>query len=109
MIPIINKFGNFEVGSRAEGPLKEDPNYFFFKGPRLQPTCRRLGIEYCSAVVGFRGKKKYGYSPIIGGVVIPTNSVRVLRNNLPGRKKKRKGQISLELKLRWLIKSNKEN
>lgn len=52
-------------------------NYVHVGGKRLQPLCRRLGIKYAEALIGFAegGRKgRFGYSPKIDGVVVSARS-----------------------------------
>jgi len=51
--------------------------YVHIEGERLQPLCRKLGINYAQALVGFdeRGRRgKYGYAPSFNGVVVSARS-----------------------------------
>ncbi len=51
--------------------------YTHVPGSRLQPICRKLGIKFAEALVGFveRGRKaRYGWKPLKDGVVVAKRS-----------------------------------
>ncbi len=71
-LKIANRYGNVDV--RQALPKR----YAHISGERLQPLCRKLGIKYAPALVGFEGKKRYGYSPVFDGVVVSAQSATKL-------------------------------
>jgi hypothetical protein len=81
-LKIANTFGSVDV----RGKLAR--TYAHVPGPRLQPLCRKLGIRYADALVGFRerGRKaRFGYSPVLDGVVVSARSAPKLRKAVEDR------------------------
>jgi len=68
MLKISNSYGNVDVRSSLS------KRYCHVTGCRLGQLCEWLGIKYSKAVVGFAGKKRFGYSPVFDGVVISVRS-----------------------------------
>jgi hypothetical protein len=68
MLKIANSFGNVDVRERLPKA------YVHVQGDRLQPLCRKLGINYAQALVGFAKRGKYGYAPKLNGVVVSARS-----------------------------------
>jgi len=84
-LKIANSFCNVDV---RKGLSKA---YVHFKGQRLQPLCRKLGIKYAQALVGFseRGRKaRFGYQPIFDGVVVSAKSASKLMYAVEDRDKR---------------------
>lgn len=75
MLKIANRYGNCEVG---KGVPK---GYVHIRRP-CHATCRKLGIRYVPALVGWTGKKKYGFKPQMDGVVVTRHSASRLRVEL---------------------------
>jgi uncharacterized protein (TIGR02996 family) len=73
MLKIANRYGNCEVG---KGVPK---GYVHIRRP-CHATCRKLGIRYVPAVVGWHGDKKYGWKPQTDGVVVTRHSASRLRS-----------------------------
>ena len=67
-LAIASDFGSIDVRNRLP------KTYIHIKGQRLQPLCRKLGIKFAPALIGFGGQKRYGYRPIFDGVVISARS-----------------------------------
>lgn len=75
-LKIANSYGSVDV----RGKLAR--TYVHVPGLRLQPLCRKLGIRYADALVGFseRGRKaRFGYGPVLNGVVVSARSAPTLR------------------------------
>lgn len=53
--------------------------YTHVRGNRLQPLCNKLRIKYAAALVGWEGKKRYGFRPVLDGVVVSSRSAAKLR------------------------------
>ena len=67
-LAIANTFGNVDVRSGAP------KGYVHVKGTRLQPLCRKLGIKFAPALIGFEGEKRFGHHPVLDGVVVSERS-----------------------------------
>lgn len=67
-LKISNCYGNVDV--RNGLPSK---SYVHVRGERLQPLCRKLGINFAQALIGVR-KSKYGHTPQFDGVVVSVRS-----------------------------------
>jgi len=68
LLAIANSFGNVDVRQ----PLSK--RYVHVRGQRLTLLCDKLGIRYAKALVGFDGEKRYGYRPVLDGVVVAAGS-----------------------------------
>jgi len=82
-ISIVNCYGNVDLTN-----TRLDRRYKHVPGKRLQPLCRKLGIKFADAVVGFSGHKRYGYKPDKDGVVISSRSVDKLLAEIAAREKR---------------------
>src|SRR6516164_11326689 len=85
MLKIANSYGNVDVRDGV-------PNgYEHVRGKRLQPLCRKLGIEFDRALVDIEQSGAYR-RPIFDGVVVPADCAAKLieainaRNNTPAAK-----------------------
>jgi len=65
----VNEFGNVDLTRQKLGK-----RYVHVKGKRLQPLCRKLGIKFAEAIVGFDEYRSRCYSPIKDGVVVSARS-----------------------------------
>ncbi len=84
-LKIANCYGNVDVRKKLSKA------YVHVGGQRLQPLCRKLGIKYAQALVGFseRGwKVRFGYQPEFDGVVVSARSAQKLRRAIEGRVKR---------------------
>jgi hypothetical protein len=85
MLEIVNSYGNVDV---RNGVPK---GYEHIGGKRLQPLCRKLGIEFVRALVNIEQSGPYRRR-ILDGVVVPADSAAKLieainaRNNTPAAK-----------------------
>jgi len=79
LLKIANCYGN--VDTRTGIPKR----YTHIPGKRLQPLCRKLGIKYAEAFVGFKGSERKGYKPEIDGVVVSTISAPKLLKEIEER------------------------
>lgn len=70
-ITIANGYGNVDIQASIPDGFQH------VKGKRLQPICRKLGIPYANALVGWAGTKKYP-KPEMDGVVVPHESAAKL-------------------------------
>ena len=78
----LNEYGNIVITDAIpEGLVHVDL-------PRLGPTCKRLGIEYAKAVVGWTD-----YGPILSGVVIHEADRPKLDQALAAKAQKQKRQV----------------
>ena len=68
-LAIANGYGNVDLTKTTL-----DGRYRHVSGKRLQPLCRSLGIKYAEAVVGWTGNRRYGYRPVMDGVVVSARS-----------------------------------
>lgn len=85
MLKVANRFGNVDVRQRRSKA------YVHVEGERLQPLCRKLGINYAQALVGFveRGRRgKYGYSPLFNGVVVSVRTASKLLQTVKEREER---------------------
>src|SRR5580765_7200394 len=78
----VNRYGDIVVADGVPEGLVH------VKQPRLGPTCRRLGIEYASAVVGWNGRNY----PEFSGIVIRAADHPVLEEALAEKAIKRRQQ-----------------
>jgi hypothetical protein len=71
-LPIANGYGNVDVrNGTPEG-------YSHVPGKRLQPLCRKLGIDCADALVGWGGRRRFP-KPVFDGVVLAaTDKPRLL-------------------------------
>ncbi len=84
-LKIANCYGNVDVRKKLSKA------YVHVGGQRLQPLCRKLGIKYAQALVGFseRGRKaRFGYQPEFDGVVVSARSARKLHSAIEERVKR---------------------
>ena len=84
-LKIANDYGNVDVREKLSKA------YVHVGGQRLQPLCRKLGIKYAQALVGFseRGRKaRFGYQPEFDGVVVSARSAQKLRRAIEERVKR---------------------
>ena len=65
---VCNSYGNVDVR------VKLSRSYAHIPGPRLQPLCRKLGVRYAKALVGFSKEGRHGYKPVLDGVVVSAKS-----------------------------------
>jgi len=72
MLKIANRYGNVEV-------VKGVPRGYVHIRRPCHATCRKLGIQFVPAVVGWHGDKKYGWKPQTDGVVVTRRSASRLR------------------------------
>jgi len=70
VLAIANGYGNVDLTKTAL-----DGRYRHVSGKRLQPLCRALGIKYAEAVVGWTGSGRYGYKPLMDGVVVSAKAL----------------------------------
>lgn len=74
-LKIANSYGNVDVRTKLSKA------YVHVGGQRLQPLCRKLGIKYAQALVGFseRGPSaRFGYQPQFDCVVVSARYARKL-------------------------------
>jgi hypothetical protein len=64
ILPIANAYGNYEIATGIPD------GYVHVQRKRLQPLCRRLGIEYIDAVTSIGGNQRYGYHPVKHGFIV---------------------------------------
>lgn len=70
-----NAYGNVDI--REGVPM----GLVHFSRERLQPLCRKIGIDYAEAMTGFTSRsKKYGYKPVMDGVVVWAKDANKLRD-----------------------------
>ena len=74
----VNQYGNVEI---RNGVPK---GYVHMRGERLQPICRKLGIVWAPALIGFE-KNRYGCKPILDGVVVSARSAEKVREAIKER------------------------
>lgn len=82
MLKISNSYRNVDV---RNGFSKR---YCHVRGDRLGQLCDKIGIKYAKALIGFNGKKRYGYSPVFDGVVISSRSKAKLLKAIEERSKR---------------------
>ncbi|MGL4423258.1 MAG: hypothetical protein ACRCZF_21530 [Gemmataceae bacterium] len=84
-LKVSNSYGSVDVRRKLAA------RYVHVPGPRLQPLCRKLGIRYADALVGFneRGRKaRFGYKAVLDGVVVSAKSAPKLRNAIVDREQR---------------------
>lgn len=81
LLKIVNEYGNVDVCSSLPKEFEHVP------GKRLQPLCRKLGIRYAPALVGWGGSKKYP-KPQFDGVVVCHQSADRLRAEIEERERR---------------------
>ena len=59
--------------------------YVHVSGERLQPLCRKLKIKFAEALVGFKSSRRFGYSPVLDGVIVSSRSAAKLRTEIAAR------------------------
>jgi hypothetical protein len=59
----MNAHGNIDVSSLPA-------HLAHIKGKRLQPLCRKLGIDHCPALTGFTEFRPSQFAPVLDGVVV---------------------------------------
>lgn len=69
----VNEFGNVDLTRQKLGR-----RYAHVRGKRLQPLCRKLGIKFAEAIVGFDEYRSRCFSPIKDGVVVSARSASKL-------------------------------
>ncbi len=72
LLQIANQYGNVSVECGVP------TGYEHIRGARLQPLCRKCGIEYANARVGWGGTRKHP-KPILDGVVVKVGCATRLR------------------------------
>ena len=72
LLHIANQYGNVSVECGVP------TGYEHIRGARLQHLCRKLGIQYADALVGWGGTQKYP-KPILDGVVVRVDCAARLR------------------------------
>ena len=82
-LAIENEYRNFDL-TRNKLPAR----YQHVSGNRLQPLCRKLGIRYCEAVVGFEDYGYHKYSPVKDGVIVSRQSTPKLMTAIREREKR---------------------
>jgi hypothetical protein len=80
-LPIANSYGNVDIR------LGIPEGYEHVEGLGLQPLCRKLGISYSQALIGFTNKNKSS-KPILDGLVVKKESVPGLRTAIAEREKR---------------------
>lgn len=80
-LAIVNEYGNVDLTK-----TRLTKRYRHIRGKRLQPLCRKLQIKYADAVVGWSGKKRYGYKPVTDGVVVSAASAPKLLAEIEARR-----------------------
>jgi len=89
ILAIANGYGNVDV---CDGLRK---GYVHVRGQRLQPLCRKLGIKFAQAWIGFDGKKRYGYHPVFDGVVVSARSAPKLLTAIKDRDERAQSPAAL--------------
>lgn len=74
-----NQYGNVDIIDGVPA------GYGHVSGRNLQPLCRKMGIKFAPAVVGFTGSRRYGYQPVKDGVVVSAKSAPKLEAALAER------------------------
>jgi hypothetical protein len=82
LLKIANGYGNVDVRGGVPG------GYVHVPGERLQPLCRKLKIKFAPALIDFTGKRRYGYSPVLDGVVVSSRSAPKLLAELEARQQR---------------------
>lgn len=82
-LAIVNKYGNVDLTK-----AKLSKRYTHVSGKRLQPLCRKLGIKYAEAVVGWTDGGRYGCKPQMDGVVVTAQSAPRLLDEIAARTKR---------------------
>lgn len=72
-LAITNGFGNVDVRQKLPG------RYAHVPGERLQPLCRKLGIKFAPALVGWQDRGQYPAKPLFDGVVVAASVAAKLR------------------------------
>jgi hypothetical protein len=83
-LKIGNVYGNFDLtrGSCPKG-------YQVVSGDRLTLLCRKLNLRFVQAVTGWTGKKRYGYKPVFGAVIVSAKAAPKLLAAIQEREAKR--------------------
>lgn len=90
-LAIENKFGNVDL---TRTTLSK--RYQHVSGKRLQPMCRKLGIRFAEAVVGFEGSRRIGWRPKKDGVIVSVQSADKLRKLIEERDARKRPPLSPE-------------
>jgi Rad4 beta-hairpin domain 3 len=88
---IANSYGNVDVRNGLSQAYRQ------IKGKRLQPLCRKLGIKFAEALVGFEENGSY-YRPIVDGVVVSARSAPKLLEAITARNKRTQSPAALARK-----------
>lgn len=80
-LKIANQYGNVDI------QLGVPKGYEHVHGERLQPLCRKLGIMYAQALIGWGGSRKYP-KPVLDGVIISNRSSARLREAVAEREQR---------------------
>jgi hypothetical protein len=84
LLKICNEYGNVE--------MPPPRGYTQVKGKRLQPLCRKLGIAFAPAMIGWGGTKRYP-KPLFDGVVVATRSAPKLVSAIAEREARNSPEI----------------
>lgn len=71
-LPITNQYGNVDM-TDGKTPI----GYRWIRQRSAKTICDRNCIPYARALVDFRGKKKYGFTPVFDGVVVRAEDARL--------------------------------
>lgn len=102
VLKIANQFRNLDI--RFGIPK----GYEHISGMRLQSLCRKLGIRYADALVGWGGTKKFP-KPILDGVVVICRSAVRLRSEIQQRNRRNPPEKRIQAALRRAESKEKEN
>ncbi len=80
-LAVANDYGSIDVQDSCP------KGHVHIRGKRLQPLCRRLGVKYAAALVGFR-EYRGQYSPILDGVVVTERSAPKVRQAIAEREER---------------------
>ncbi|MAX35776.1 MAG: hypothetical protein CME33_04310 [Gimesia sp.] len=83
---LLLKIANFYANVDIRNGLPK--RYVHVSGKRLQPLCRKLGIKYADALIGFTGSKRRGYKPETDGVIVSKISAPKLLDEIEARTKR---------------------
>lgn len=81
-LAIANGFGSVDVRATLS------KRYVHVPGKRLQPIWRKLGIKYANALTGFIDKKRFGWKPVLDGVVVSSQSAPKLIAEIENRRQR---------------------
>lgn len=102
LLKIANNYGNVDIECRVPKGYQHVP------GKRLQPLCRKLGIRYADALVGWGGTRQYP-KPLLNGVVVTRRSASRLVAEIEERNRRNPPERRQQAAIRRQIQKDQRN